>query len=69
MSLYDYQSETNKYRKSLTISKTRLNTKNFKEIHNNQKEENTGIIQKKLTKLQKIKRNKEEIQNQLENKV
>ena len=73
LSLYYYQSKASRYINGLTYLKTRITT-NLKHTidSKNQKEENSSTVQKKTIKPQKEKekeRNKEEIQNQLGNKV
>ena len=74
LSLYDYHSKASIYSYGLANLKTRVTTNQKHTIDSlNQKERDSSIIQKKSIKSQKEKgkeeRNKEEIQNQLENKV
>ena len=74
LSLYDYQSKASRYSYGLTYLKTRVTT-NQKHIIDSQKpktkelEHNTKENHQTTRGKTKIIRNKEEIQNQLENKV
>ena len=74
LSLYDYHSKASRYGYGLANWKTRVTTNQKHTIDLlNQKERNSSIIQKKTIKPWKEKgkeeTNKEEIRNQLENKV